>query len=73
MVKRNPAWLGQFQRLPVRHERRRDMHEAFLAVGSSHICFRAVDQFCSKPSVLTKRSFTFGALYRLMEKPERNR
>jgi transposase len=33
VVERTLAWLGQFRRLTVRHERRADIHEAFLTLA----------------------------------------
>jgi hypothetical protein len=32
------AWLARYWRLAVRYERRDDIHEAFLHLGSSLIC-----------------------------------
>jgi transposase len=34
------AWLNQFRRLRVRYEKRADIHEAFLALGCSLICWK---------------------------------
>ena len=34
------AWLNQFRRLRVRYEKRADIHEAFLALGCTLICWR---------------------------------
>ena len=34
VVERTIAWLHQYRRLRVRYERRDDIHEAFLAIGS---------------------------------------
>ena len=34
------AWLPQWRRLRVRHERRADIHEAFLTLGCALICWR---------------------------------
>jgi transposase len=39
VVERTLAWLHQFRRLRVRYERRADIHEAFLAIGCSMICW----------------------------------
>lgn len=33
------AWLGRYQRLTVRYERRDDIHQAFLSLGCALICF----------------------------------
>ena len=40
VVERTFAWLNQMKRLVVRYERRADIHEAFLTLGCSLICFR---------------------------------
>ena len=40
VVERTLGWLRQFRRLRVRYERRADIHEAFLSLGRSIICFR---------------------------------
>ncbi len=46
VIERTLAWLGQFRRLTVRYERRRDIHEALLSLGCSLICFNALARFC---------------------------
>ncbi len=49
VVERTIAWLHQHRRLRVRYERRADIHEAFLYLGASLICFRqlqAQESFC---------------------------
>jgi transposase len=38
VVERTLAWLSRYRRLPVRYERRADIHEAFLPLGCSLIC-----------------------------------
>ena len=38
VVERTLAWLAGYRRLSVRHERRADIHEAFLHLGCSLIC-----------------------------------
>jgi transposase len=40
VVERTFAWLHQFRRLLVRYERRAEIHEAFLAIACSLICWR---------------------------------
>jgi len=40
------AWLFQYRRLRVRYEKRDDIHEAFLLIGCSLICWNRVLQFC---------------------------
>jgi transposase len=44
MVERTIAWLHQFRRLRVRFERRADIHEAFLSIGCSLICWNCLNQ-----------------------------
>lgn len=39
VVERTFAWLNQMRRLIVRYERRADIHDAFLRLGCSLICF----------------------------------
>ena len=39
------AWLHQFRRLRIRYERRAEIHEAFLSLGCSLICFRRLNSF----------------------------
>lgn len=40
VVERTIAWLHQFRRLRCRYERRDDMHEAFMSLACSLICYR---------------------------------
>lgn len=42
VVERTLAWLNCFRRLTVRHERRADIHHAFLSLGCALICFNAL-------------------------------
>jgi transposase len=42
VVERTLAWLNRFRRLTVRYERRADLHQAFLTLGCSLICFNAL-------------------------------
>jgi transposase len=46
VVERTLAWLHQFRRLRVRYERRADIHEAFLSLSCTLICWRFVHSFC---------------------------
>ena len=39
VVERTLAWLAKYRRLTIRYERRNDIHEAFLHLGCSLICF----------------------------------
>lgn len=42
VVERTLAWLARYRRLTIRYERRDDIHEAFLSLGCSLICFNAL-------------------------------
>jgi transposase len=47
LVERTHAWLHHFRRLRIRFERRADIHEAFLNLGCSLVCwniFRRTEQ-----------------------------
>lgn len=47
VVERTISWLHQFRRLRIRHERRADIHQAFLTLGCILICYRTLDPaFC---------------------------
>jgi IS5 family transposase len=47
VVERTLAWLSRFRRLKVRYERRADIHQAFLSLGCSLICWQALQkQLC---------------------------
>ena len=46
VVERTLAWLRQFGSLRVRDERRADIHEAFLSIGCSLLCFRRLISLC---------------------------
>jgi transposase len=39
VIERTLAWMERYRRLAVRYERRADIHEAFLDLGCSLICF----------------------------------
>lgn len=39
VVERTLSWLHQFRRLRVRYERRADIHQAFMSIGCSIICW----------------------------------
>jgi len=39
VVERTLAWLHQFRRLRTRYDRRADLHEGFMALGCSLICW----------------------------------
>jgi IS5 family transposase len=45
-VERTLAWLAQFRRLAVRHERRADVHLALTTLAAAVICIRQVRRFC---------------------------
>lgn len=38
VVERTLAWLKRYRRLAVRHERRADVHQAFLTLGCCLVC-----------------------------------
>ena len=42
VVERTLSWLHQFRRLRVRFERCADIHEAFLSLGCTLICWRCL-------------------------------
>ncbi|SNS81837.1 transposase, IS4 family [Noviherbaspirillum humi] len=44
VVERTFAWLHQFRRLRIQYERRADMHEALMRLGSAIICWRTLHQ-----------------------------
>ena len=49
VVERTLSWLHQYRRLRVRYERRADIHEAFLKIAASLICFKQLqraESFC---------------------------
>src|SRR5215204_4700476 len=38
-IERTLAWVAKYRRLTIRYERRKEIHEAFLHLGCSLICF----------------------------------
>lgn len=46
VVERTLGWLHGFRRLRIRHEREADIHQAFLSLACSLICWRYVERFC---------------------------
>jgi transposase len=40
VVERTFAWLNQFRRFRVRHNKRADIHEAILSLGCALICWQ---------------------------------
>lgn len=46
VVERTISWLHQFRRLRIRYERRPEIHEAFLSMGCSLICWNFLTSFC---------------------------
>jgi IS5 family transposase len=42
VVERTLSWLNRFRRLKVRYERWADIHRAFLTLGCSLICWKAL-------------------------------
>ncbi len=46
-VERTLAWFSRFRRLTVRYERSADIHQAFLSIAASLICWSYVERwFC---------------------------
>ena len=45
-VERTLAWLAQFRRLAIRHERRADVHLALTTLACAIVCMRQVRRFC---------------------------
>jgi transposase len=43
VVERTISWLHQFRRLRIRYERRTDIHNAFLSIGCSLICWNYLE------------------------------
>jgi IS5 family transposase len=50
VAERDLAWVHRFRRLLIRHERRSDIHEAFLTLASILILWRAVRCLVNKSS-----------------------
>ena len=47
VVERTLSWLHQPRRLRTRYDRRDDIHESFMAIGASLICWRFLENsFC---------------------------
>ena len=46
VVERILAWLNRFRRLTIRHERRADIHQAFVTLGCVLICLNQISRFC---------------------------
>jgi transposase len=46
VVERTLSWLHQYRRLRTRYERRADIHEAFLVLACSLICYCQLRAFC---------------------------
>jgi IS5 family transposase len=44
VVERTLSWLNRLRRLKVRYERRADIHQAFLSVACSLICWQALNR-----------------------------
>ena len=45
-VEATAAWLMHFRRLRIRYEKRDDIHEAFLIIGCTLICWNKVLRYC---------------------------
>lgn len=46
VVERTFAWLHRYRRLRIRYERRAELHQAFLSLACSLICWKFIDRFC---------------------------
>ena len=46
VVKRTLGWLHRSRRLRIRHQRRADVHQAYVSLACSLICCRYVERFC---------------------------
>ena len=46
VVERTISWLHRNRRLSVRHERRDELHQAFLDLGCSLICWNQLQRLC---------------------------
>ena len=44
VAERTLAWLARYRRLAIRHERREDIHQAFLDLGCALICLNFLCQ-----------------------------
>ena len=44
VVERTLAWLNRFRRLTIRYERRADIHQAFLSLSYSLICWQVLNR-----------------------------
>ena len=42
VIERTFAWLNQFRRLRIRYDKRADIHEAFLSLGCTWICWQSL-------------------------------
>jgi transposase len=42
VVERSISWLHQFRKLRIRYERRPEIHEAFMSLACSLICWRSL-------------------------------
>jgi transposase len=46
VVERTLSWVNRNRRLKVRHERRDDIHQAFLDLGCALIRWRYIERLC---------------------------
>jgi transposase len=44
VVERTLSWFHQFRRLRTRYDRRADIHESFMALGTCLICWRFLEK-----------------------------
>jgi transposase len=45
VVERTLAWLNRYRRLTIRYEHRQDIHQAFVSLACSMICFKVLTRF----------------------------
>jgi hypothetical protein len=51
-VERTLGWLHRFRRVPSRHECRADIHQAFLTLACTLICWNYVERFVGRSKAL---------------------
>jgi len=56
VVERTLAWRNRYRRLTIRHERREDIHQAFLTLGCARICFNHLQRAFGKALIVIRRA-----------------
>lgn len=46
VVERTISWLHRFRRLRIRYEKRPELHQAFLSLACSLVCWKFIQRFC---------------------------